>query len=336
MSCAMPDGDSVRSVAVFRALRLGDMLCAVPALRALRTGLPQARLTLVGLPWAESFTRRFRHYLNDFVAFPGHPALPEQTFRKDEAPGFYRAMRNRGFDLAIQLHGDGRVSNGIVAAFGARVATGFEPERRRDGFLPYPRHGQESTRLVRLAQFLGMPVGDACMEFPLEPEDYAELAANGLAEGLADGNYVCVHPGASNPRKRWPPAGFAAVADRLAEEFGCAVVLTGSAEERDLTAAVASHMRHAAIDAAAPISVGAMAALMNGARLLVCNDTGVSHIAAGLRLPSVVIFLDSDMERWAPVDRRLHASLWRPGDDVDRVLAHARRLLRARRSSSAD
>ncbi|HEX8963883.1 MAG TPA: glycosyltransferase family 9 protein [Rhodocyclaceae bacterium] len=330
----------VRSIAVFRALRLGDMLCAVPALRALRAGFPHARITLVGLPWAESFARRFRHYIDHFMAFPGHPELPEQPVRKNEIGRFYRTMRLCRFDLAVQLHGDGRISNSIVESFGARSLAGFRggpvPTAPAGRFLPYPQHGQESERLMRLAAFLGMPTRDACLEFPLGPADHGELAASGLPAAIGGRPYLCVHPGASSRAKCWPPECFAGVADALAGESGARIVLTGSAEEQDIVAAVAARMAHPAVEAAAPFSIGALAALMSGARLVVCNDTGVSHVAAGLRLPSVVVFSNSDIERWAPLDSRLHASVWQPGRrGAWVVLHHARRLLRSASSWKA-
>src|SRR5690606_29569565 len=109
---------------------------------------------------------------------------------------------------------------------------------------------------------------------------------------------------------------------------GLTVVLTGSGKERDLTCAVANHMKTPAINAAAPIPIGAMAALMSNARLLVCNDTGVSHIAAGLQLKSVVIFSKADISRWAPLDQQLHRCVQDPhGKKADEVLAQARWLL---------
>ena len=322
----------IASVVVFRALHLGDMLCAVPALRALRASLPKAHITLVGLPWARQFARRFAHYIDDFVPFPGHPLLPEQAPRHEELTAFYAGLCERRFTLALQLHGNGAVTNEIVAGFGARAMAGYcstEPvATERTVLFPYPEVGAEPDRLLSLVERLGASAAGDHLEFPVAPEDRQELEASGIASGLVPGNYICVHPGARKRDKCWPPQRFAEVADRLAAEFGVGVVLTGSAEEADLTSEVARHMQARAINAAAPISIGAMAALMKNARLLVCNDTGVSHIAAGLRLKSVVIFSKADIARWAPLDRDRHRCIWDP--DAQRsaaVLQHARALL---------
>jgi ADP-heptose:LPS heptosyltransferase len=323
------------SVIVFRALQLGDMLCAVPALRALRAALPQARIALVGLPWAQQFTDRFAAYVDEFIAFPGHPLLPEQPVRHEGLAPFYAGLCARHVDLALQLHGSGDVSNDVVSGFGAGMMAGFrrgEPVvRERTMLFPYPDTGSEPERLLHLVEQLGAASAATAgvqLEFPVSRQDEDELEASGVARGLAPGTYLCIHPGARQRDKCWPPRHFAALGDRLAAEFGLQVVLTGTAQEADLTAAVASHMRHTPIDAAAPISIGAMAALMRGARLLLCNDTGVSHIAAGLKLKSVVIFSKADIARWAPLDRHTHRCIWDPGAErAAVVLAHARALL---------
>lgn len=327
-------------VAVFRALQLGDMLCAVPALRALRAALPHAHITLVGLPWAAQFARRFNGYLDDFVAFPGHPGFPEQPVQDQQVPTFYRQMRECRFDLALQLHGSGEISNQIVCAFGAAAVAGFAPTDSPPAgmtvSIAYPKSGAEAARLLTLTSRIGAPTQAAHLEFPLADADRQELSASGIAAGLQRGGYLCFHPGARNRAKCWSPQNFAQVADALAHESGLPIVLTGSEKEINLANTVAAHMRAPALNAAGPISIGAMAALIGGARLLVCNDTGVSHIAAGLRLPSVVIFSSADMQRWAPLDTTLHRCVRDPeGTRSAAVLVHARELLAQRALSPA-
>ncbi len=294
------------SMAIFRALQLGDMLCAVPALRAIRCALPTTRITLVGLPWAEQFAARFPRYIDDFIAFPGHEAFPEQAVKQHQLADFYAGMRARRFDLAMQLHGSGEHSNLVTRAFGARAMAGFGDETAGayEALFPYPHEGPEPLRLLELAHQLGAPHTGPDLEFPLTDADERELGASGVCNGLKPGSYICIHPGARIRDKCWHPARFAQVADKLVDEFGVTVVLTGSANEAELTAAVARAMRHTPVDAAAPISIGAMATLMSRSRLLISNDTGVSHIAAGLRLNSVVIFSKADIRRWAPLDDR--------------------------------
>ena len=322
----------VNNLVIFRALQLGDMLCAVPALRALRSALPRAHITLVGLPWARQYAERFRNYIDRFSAFPGHPALPEQAVQREQLIAFYQSMHAQQFSLSLQMHGNGTITNDIVKTFRARANAGFAAncanECDRLCFFPYPEGGAEPLRLLNLVAMLGAAPAGAQLEFPLLASDWDELNGSGLAAGVVAGSYICVHPGASVRDKCWPPARFAKVADQLADEFGFSTVVTGSGKEIDVASQVARHMRTSAINAAGPISIGAMAALMSGARLLICNDTGVSHIAAALRLKSVVVFSKADIGRWSPLDQRLHRCIWDPdGARVADVLLQAKHLL---------
>jgi ADP-heptose:LPS heptosyltransferase len=154
---------------------------------------------------------------------------------------------------------------------------------------------------------LGIPLQGTELEFPLWEEDFSFLYAIEEVR-LQPGEYVCVHPGASVLERCWSPDSFAVVADALAAR-GFQVVLTGTAAEADLTQAVRKSMRTSPLDLAGRTSLGAIAALLSNARLLVCNDTGISHLAAALRVKSVVIFSASDPNRWAPLDRERHRVL---------------------------
>lgn len=325
-------------IGVFRALAgLGDFLCAVPALRAVRGARPDVEIVLVGLPDSVGLARRFCAYIDRFLPFPGFPGLPERRPDARRLPGFLASIQAFELDLAIQLHGSGELTNPIVCLFGARHVAGHvragTPPADPTRFLPWHDEVSEIRRGLRLMAHLGWSSDDESLEFPLAPDAGAEVDALAAAPGgdVLQGRIACLHPGASAPSRRWPAREFAAVADGLAEA-GLGVVLTGSEQERGLTRAVAAAMRAPALDLAGQTSLDGLGALLRRSSVLVSNDTGVAHLADALRVPSVVVFRDSSVERWGPLDRRLHRVSRGP---AHRVLADARQLLDRRTSHAA-
>ncbi len=299
-----------RSVAVVRMLRgLGDMLCVVPALRSLRAALPKARVTLVGFAFAHTFVKRFSHYIDELAECPGYPGIPEREPRPRQLPEFLATMQERNFDLAIQMHGNGVITNPFTALLGARINAGFFLSGQfcpdGDRFLQYVEKESEVLRYLRLMEFLGIAARGPTLEFPLWKSDREELAALDEVRDLWPKGYICIHPGAQDLSRCWPVDRFTYVADALSG-LGIPIVLTGNTAESELTRRIAEAMKKRPIDLAGRTSLGALGVLLSNARLLICNDTGISHIAAALHVPSVVIFTNSDPERWAPLDRDLH------------------------------
>ncbi len=304
-------GEAPRRIGVFRALVLGDLLCAVPALRALKASDSRNIVHLIGLPWARELVGRLG-CVDGFVEFPGFPGLPERAPDLAALPQFFETMRSNAYDLLLQMHGSGSIVNHLMAACGARSVGGFvEP----GGYCLnpalhclWPTEGTEVERMLRLTDHLGLPRQGLALEFPITDEDRSKLFA--LWPGSArPAGYVCIHSGAQLPSRQWPLERFAAVGDALAAK-GYLVVLTGSPAEVQRASDLAAAMHHPVVNLAGQTNLWTLGALIERARLLVSNDTGVSHIAAALRTRSVIISSGGDAARWAPADHRLHQVLW--------------------------
>jgi ADP-heptose:LPS heptosyltransferase len=287
-------------IAIFQALNLGDLLCTTPALRAIRGRFPAAEITFIGRPWAQDFVARLST-VDRFLPFPGFPGIAESP------PGASRTVPQwPRFDLVVQMHGSGEVSNGFVATLKATHSAGFGPrgERRLTMALNWVESEPEPLRWLRLVEAVGAAPAGLHLEFPVTRAETAKAIA---LVGQPDGRPVVgLHVGASDPGRRWPADSFAKLGDRLAELDQERIVLTGSEQERSLTASVRRMMTAAAIDLAGMTDLGELAAVISTLDLLVTNDTGVSHVAAATRTPSIVLFGPTRPDRWAPLDRRRH------------------------------
>jgi ADP-heptose:LPS heptosyltransferase len=302
-----------RRVGVVRALQLGDFLVAVPALRTLRRALPSAEITLIGLPWAAQVVRRFRRYLDDFLEFPGYPGIRERDPDPARLATFLDAARRRSFDLAVQMHGSGVASNPFTCLLGARRTAGFVTEGDAsplDLRVPYERDRHEVCRYLDLVEALTGARGDPQLEFPVLPGDRRELSRCGFEPG--SGRYLVVHPGARAASRRWMPERFAEVADRLAERYRLDVVVSGGPGEGAVVEEVSRRLRRRPFPVPTDIGVGALAALLEGAVILVSNDTGAAHLADAVGTRTVVVFGSVDPGLWRPLDGGRHRALFVP------------------------
>ena len=300
---------TIQRIAVLRALHLGDLLLAVPALRALRSGFPRAEITLIGLPWAAEFARHYPRYLDRFVPFQGYPGLGEVPVIAERVAAFLAEQRAYGYDLVVQLHGSGRASTPCALALGGRMTAGYYEGARPAGLtlgLPYPTDQPEVLRNLALIRLLNCPDQRTHLEFPLVGPDRAE-AARLLAEAPYRGQpRIGIHAGARAASRRWPTVRFAQVADQLAREYGATNVLTGAPNEVAMTYTVAARMRASALNLAGHTSLGGLAAVIASLDLFIANDTGPAHLAEAVGTPSITIFGPADPRRWAPLDPARH------------------------------
>ncbi|MFM8319467.1 MAG: glycosyltransferase family 9 protein [Chloroflexota bacterium] len=292
-----------RRVAVLRASRIGDFICATPFLRLLRRTLPQAEITLITLPMLCPAAARLDS-LDRVAGFPGFPGLAEQLFEPRRALAFLRRMQARRFDLAIQLQGSGVYANPFTLLLGARRTAGFvrpgDPPGRLDAALPLPDAGHEVQRVLAMADLLGLPrpAGPPPpTEFPLWPQDHAAAAA--LLEGAAR-PLIGLHPAARDATRRWSPARFAAAAGELQRRCGGTLVGLGEAAEAPLVERILQDARAPQRSLAGKTSLPALGAVIQRLDLLLTNDSGPAHIAYALGAPTVTIFGGGDPRRYGP------------------------------------
>ena len=318
----------VHKIAVLRANGIGDFICTLPALEALKSTYSNAELVLLAKPWHAAFLAGRPGPVDRVVVVPVSKGVREEPGAEedlDEIEHFFADMQRERFDLAAQLHGGGRYSNPFTLRLGARLTIGLKtPDAAPlDRWVPYIYFQHEILRYLEAAALAGASTCHLEPHVVLTEADRAEAMNVGPA---SDRPLVVLHPGAGDARRRWPPAHFAAVGDALAAA-GAHVVVTGSAKERPIAEAVTAHMRSEALNMAGWLSLCGLAGLLARCRVVVSNDSGPLHLARAVGAATVGIYWCFNLVNWGPMTRtrhRPHVS-WRlacPVCGVDNAFSH--------------
>ncbi len=284
---------ATRRILVVRALQLGDLLCAVPALRALRRWAPDAHITLCGLPWSREFVNRYAHLVDDHCEFRD-TRHSRSSMQRYPLAAVARAVAGE-FDLVVQLHGSGTYINDFVRTLNAAETAGFHPSDQPSLALDYgcawPESGHEIQRLKQVVLQLGAPDCGDELELPITDEEQRQagelLKQQGHGrEHPASKPLICLHAGGRSLTRRWPIERYAAVARQLIDT-NHTIVLTGTTAEADLASQLQQRLDRACIDLVGRTTLGQMMAIIDRAQLLLTNDTGASHIAAAVRHPAL-------------------------------------------------
>jgi ADP-heptose:LPS heptosyltransferase len=303
----------VHRIAVLRANGLGDFIVAVPALQALRTAYPDARITLIGRPWHAALLAGRPGPWDEVVVAPPYPVMtapPHVPVDSAEAAAFFTWARGQRFDLAVQLHGGGGQSNPFVASLGARLAVGARDTGAPalDRWLRYTLYQHEVLRWLEVVGLVGAHAGSFQPALTVTAADRSAAAPH-LRPVPAGRPLVVIHPGASDPRRRWPPERFGAVAGELAGR-GVQVVLVGDGEDVALCARVLAGAGPAAaghlVDLSGQLSLPALVGVLARASLMVANDSGPRHLAEAVGTPTVGIYWVGNAITAAPLTRGRH------------------------------
>ncbi|BCB76229.1 glycosyltransferase family 9 protein [Phytohabitans flavus] len=322
--------DGVGRIAVLRANALGDLMFALPALDALRAAYPSAEIVLLGGPLhAELLTGR-PGPVDGVAILPPIEGLRPPSPGEESVPveDFLANARTAPFDLAVQIHGGGRTSNRIATALGARVTAGLRAPGSPplDRWIPYVYYQAEIARYLEVVGLVGATPVTVQPTLAVTAADVAEARR---VAGPPSRRRVVIHPGATDPRRRWSAERFGHVARELLSQ-GYEVVVTGTTDERAVVARVAEADRRIRT-LVGELSLGGLVGLLAGAAVAVANDTGPLHVAAAVGTPSVGIYWVGNVINSAPPYRARHRPIpsWRVhcpvcGADCTRDLYPAR------------
>lgn len=303
---AQSDG---RTILLVRPDHLGDVLLTGPAIEALSRAAPGARLVALVGPWSAGVISAFPQVdLTLTLPFPGFARRPGGI----SARPYWQAWRWAG--QLRQLRAEAAIIFRPDHWWGAML-TCLAGVPRRVGFalpdvspflneaIPFSGGHAVEHNLALVRPWTGTtPPGTAInVRFPVEEPDRQyirqKLGESGFPEGAPR---VIIHPGSGTAVKQWDPAHWARVADHLAGIWGAPILFTGSDRELRMIRQITDRMASPAILLAGETNVRQLAALYEGAQVVLGPDSGPLHLAVAVGTPTVHLYGPADPAEFGP------------------------------------
>ena len=276
--------EGINSILFITLSNLGDIILTTPVLQRLHREFPGAAIDVVTGPPGEAI---FRSY----------PGVRDVVIRKRgrnfaERIAEIRAWRGKKYDMAVDL------KNSLVPYLvGAKRHTALffrEPSGRHKKDIHLSRLKAAGIRDAEGAGFF-IPVTREEREF------VSGVLAGACGYAGSGGRTVVINPGAKSHLKRWDAAKYAALADRLISETGCAVLITGNEDDSDVIKNTVGKMVQQGVDLCGKTSLGELFELMRRADLVITNDSAPLHVASAAGTPTVAIFGPTDERKYGPL-----------------------------------
>ena len=287
---------------------LGDVIHALPVLHGLRRRYPDATIdwlvesSLVELVEGHADVDRIVPFDRRRFGRMGYSMRAAGRF-----VGFIRAIRERAYDLAIDLQGLFR-SGFLARACGASVRIGFDDAREGAAMFythhvgPAPNDMHAVDRNYQVADLLGFGDVPVTFNFRVDPKARDE-ARSLLAGGSDDKTLIAIVPGARWETKRWAPKRFAEAIDQLADDGRTKCVVLGGPDEATLCSHICELCASDPLNLAGRTGLSTLAALVESVDVLLCHDSGVMHLAVALHKPLVCLTGPTNPRRTGPYRR---------------------------------
>lgn len=275
-------------ILVIRGGAIGDFVLTIPVLSALRRQFPSAKLDVMGYPKIVGIAA-LGGLVDDVVPIESRALAGFFARNGDLDPGLAAYFSSCSIVLSYLFDPDGIFQANVGRCSGAQFIQG--PHRPSDA-LGIPASEVLLKPLERLAIF------------GADPEPRLAVGSGGAAV-TGETVWLAAHPGSGSERKNWPESQWIALLHRLGSEQGLHLLLVGGEAEGDRLKRLAEVWDRNRLEVARDLPLPDLARRMAGCQGFVGHDSGITHLAAAIGLPGVVLWGDSHERVWRPLSPRM-------------------------------